>query len=582
LPNDFKLISATSDLKIIYKDNHYFTILNPGRHFLTFESFTDINVDKINIQNLVSETDSEIWSIQNNPKIRQFNITGASQIDSKQVKIPQNWKNIPSWYVQKELSLTTESQGISLNSPLNFQVNKKSWYGFNDDKIYSLDQIETNNNNNRELTFSKNNDFSIQSVNLNNQYQLILEKNKSPIVVIPQGDLKIQILTESSVKKEIPLKILDGNYIVNQWKLNLAPRFRLVFASNSSAEPNNYRYNVSNYWITNWNLYSVFSLFVLLISLHKLMGKYVAIVGFLSFLFFSQFSSIFWSAWLLIVLNHSFIKYIPEKYSSFKSSSRILALLSVYLLIVFTVDFTFKEIQSINHYSLDYLSNDLSSFYTIMFLSLIFPLMLIVKKILNNNKPTRHYQKTTSILFLIFILWLGWIAYNDSTSTMFGSSAKNTYVNAPASAPNAISDKIETNQGLEEDSSQAALAGGSISKSITNSPGMKKEMIKEIKSNFVNEKIQVGRSIPQWNYDNVINLKVKNNNSSTLWIASPWLVNLTGVFQIILLLLLIFHLVIYNFINYNKNEWFQKIPKKFLNNPITNDFIKHSQGDSNE
>jgi len=150
LPENFKLSELNSDLKITFKDNHYYATINSGSHFINFSSFSNSPVDTISVLGLVNESENEIWSIQKNNNIRNMDVSNVSIVDSQQVNVPQEWTKLPSYFVKDKLIITTSQQGMSFNTNLKVNAQRNSFFGFND-KVYSFDNINVENNNSKEL-----------------------------------------------------------------------------------------------------------------------------------------------------------------------------------------------------------------------------------------------------------------------------------------------------------------------------------------------------------------------------------------------------------------------------------------------
>lgn len=543
LPENFKLSELNSDLKITFKNNHYYATINSGSHFINFSSFSNSPVDTISVLGLVNESENEIWSIQKNNNIRNMDVSNVSIVDSQQVNVPQEWTKLPSYFVKDKLIITTSQQGMSFNTNLKVNAQRNSFFGFND-KVYSFDNINVENNNSKELKF---NNIDLQSVYFNKP-KMILKDGNNPYVLLNEQDNNGKIYFDSNLGEAIPSQLSD-NYFVQSWNTFFTPRTELIWAKNATVSS-------YNFWFNSWNLYSLFSLSILIIAIYKMLGKETAFIALFSLISFYENNSVFWLLWLLLIISFAFNKYLPEKYTNFKNNFNYINLLGTSVTILFSFKFLFNEIFSILHPNL---SQKVS--FDIYYVFSFFLVSFLIWKFINAFLTKSKNSLTKKFIFgfiLLFIL----IAINSMFSTMKSSivgsrynslnsmdSNNQAYMSAPAPAT------MEPRE-LSNESSKMEMADKLIE--------VKKEA-KIIKRDLVQEKTQIGHEILQVNNLHQYTIIPKNEQVDFI-VAKPWLVNLYGLLQSAFLILLSYLLFIYNLILFRKGQLFKKLPLILQNN----------------
>lgn len=591
LPSNFKLTQINSDLKVIFKDNHYYATLVPGTHFINFQSFANQEISSFSVKDLVLNTDSEIWSIQKNNNIRNIDIKSVSVVDPKQVSVPQEWIQLPAYMVSDKLDIISSQQGLSLNTDLKINARRNTVFGFND-TVYTLDNIVLENQNSKELKF--NSGVSLQSISLS-QPKMILKEKDQNYILLNASDKNGTIQFDTPKGHDIVSQLADS-YYVDSWNAGFIPRTDLIWATNAKVTS-------SDFWFNAWNLYSLFSLSVLIIALYKLVGKEAAIFALFSLVSFYYNNSVFWIFWILLVISYAFNKYLPEKYINFKRNTNHISLIGTFLVVLFSLEFVFNEIFSIMHANVSHrlYFSPMSSLITIVVLFIAYNLFI---KIMNRHSQTGK-KKRGWIIWLIIGLILLSLPYFFSVSrtTTVGAGAYSSGINTStlrsiddyAAAPAAVAPAapvIQSSSQIGMDASDihtVEVPGASnnpeyrdkmasldevtrrqaeekAKKEMLNSSRMLAKPKANIVRNVAQEKVQVGHSFVEINSLHSYSLTPSNKDSVHFYIANKWLVNLYGIIQSIFLLLLAYILVIYNLFIFKKNDILEKLPSCFSNN----------------
>lgn len=563
IPKNFNLNKLNTDLKVFYKDNQYIVQLTPGQHFLEFEAYAPQNITEISTKGLINNIDKEIWSIQTTPEIRQINIQGAEQIDPKQVNIPSEWMNLPTWLVKNDLQIKTEKRGVSLNSPLDISVNRTSWYGFNHDKLTILDRLDMTNKDHQFISIN-NDKINIDFIKVNEIPQLIVLKENKPTILLPMGGLNISTQGTFTIKDKIPTYNFEGNNRMNNWEFNLAPRYRLLATTGT---------NSSGSWKDSWNLYSMFFLALTVFAFYRLTGKHIALLAALSIVVFQGTNVFSWIVWIPLLLIMAILKYLPIKHEFIHKYLKKLGLLLWLMTLIAIVWFVPQELRAIINPSSDSMKDQ---FFYVSLIPDILSVLAYLLAIYFIYKMCAVFKqrKLLALGFLIASLFTLSIPalFSTSKGTVFGTGNVGTTLSGsslrvldgdatPAMAP---APRAENAPFMAKSSPIAPQI------SIMNSQTMVQEERK-----ISDEKVQVGSGTPNWEWrGHKFNIDIKKSAKEVkFYIASPLWVNVMGVIQIILLLTLSYNLGIYMIYVYGKKEWTKYIPSYLINNSLTKAFI---------
>ena len=341
LPENFNLLQIDSPLSVIQKEDGFYVNLVSGEHTIRFNSYSFNNLSSINTKNLIKDSQTEYWSIQNNLNIRQTEIKSANSVDPKQAFIPNEWRSLPAFSVKEKIDIQTIRRGLNLQNNLSYVAQRKSWYGFNEEKMTHFDNMNFSNNGKSFMTF----DSSIlpKEVTINNQAQMIVEHEKKQGIVLKQGNyagtLQSQTTTEFS-----NTFISDSKQQLGSWNLTIAPRHRLIHVSGVD--------KAINSWSYNWNLYTIFAIFLISLSFYKLFGIPLAILSFSSIFLFQSNPFLAWTFWPALLLMMALLKVLPEK-NNFTNLVKISASMTLIVISFIFVQFTVEETRYIINPSLE-------------------------------------------------------------------------------------------------------------------------------------------------------------------------------------------------------------------------------------
>lgn len=543
IPDNFENIQANSDLKITYNNNdkNYSIYVTSGNHYINFKSISKDKLSVINVDKLVNQTKFEIWTINNNNNIRNIEIKDVKAINENSVEIPDRWKGLPTYYVNKEIKFNEIQQGIDVKNKNNIQVTRETYLTYHN-KIYNQDNIQILNKLDNEYVFNR--DIKLDYFKCNNDKYKMIYQDKYPYVLLNPQERMCSVSFQST--KEIPTK-LNNDYNITNWNISLPLRNELLWVENAEIKSN-------NYWLNAWNLYSLFSLSILIISLYRLIGKEVATIALISFISFYNNNSIFWIFWILLIISYAANQYIPEKYNKIKNQLNGFNIIGTVLVLLYSINFMYIEIYSIIHPNVYKVSIINSINEIIKFIIGLILIIIMCKAVLKLFKYSFNVKYSFKLLFILTATYisLNLIDVNNINNNFYNYNIRQNLttegamIGAIPASPTSISPMLKKVEMLD---SIERVSGSSANESIS------------LERN-IEENVQVGNNyngdfLPHKKYT----IENKNGKDVKLIIANKCIVNTYTILQIIFLLILSYVFIIYNillsknskYINYIEN-----------------------------
>jgi hypothetical protein len=571
LPEGFDFNVANSSLRIEKKDDGFWAKLTPGEHEINIESFILKNIDTVNVKGLIPQAKSEIWSLEQINNIRQIDANASQQVDPKQALVPNQWANLPAFLVKDNFNYKTTHRGIEENNDVRVGVTRKSFYGFNDNKMFHLDTLNIENKG-RQFLSKTNDDLLSESFSVNNVNQVLVNSENKTGVIIPKGNFVAQTQSTSE-KTSFNAKAWEGDTTINYWGINLAPRMKMVAITGDNITS-------TGTWFDHWNLYSIFSVFIIVLAFFKLFGKTTATMAFIGLLMFpgEVFS---WILWLTILLTLGLLKVLPESDDGkFSRIVKVVSSISFGVFVFYTIDFIKTEIQLIINPSLETISQKLHIINNQNFFTHLITLLLIwwvFGLFINKNQKETKVKKVKLSEVIMFTIISAFCLslpsfLNTGRETVFGSASNESIDGMQIRNMKGIDNNtVMPNEAELDIAVPASPAQSSIA--MMDSYRAKEYSKKEIENNIIIKKAQIGSGVPNWTFKgNSYQVKSKgeitNTDKVNLYIAPVWLVNIFSIVQISFLLstLFLFGLGLINLSN--KKDWFNKLPLAVRENKL--------------
>ncbi|MBV1878797.1 MAG: hypothetical protein KUG79_14240 [Pseudomonadales bacterium] len=236
-----------------------------GEHSIRLLSRFDTDVSSLNI-----ETRADPWpkfetlSFKAETDIRQLRITGAQGIDTSQISLPPEWRNLPTYQMNNDsrLQLTTEYRGDQTPPANQLQVQRNLWLDFDGTGITSQDLI--NGQMYRDWRLDAQPDTQVGSATVANEPVLITTDKGNQGIEIRSPEINLKAVT----------RILNPEYFsaigwqsrADTWRatLHLPPGWRVLHAQGVDS--------IRGSWISQWDLWDIFLLLIIVAASYRLLG----------------------------------------------------------------------------------------------------------------------------------------------------------------------------------------------------------------------------------------------------------------------------------------------------------------------
>lgn len=592
LPDEFEFVQAFSSLSIEKKENGFWLKLLAGDHEVNIESYLLKDINKIQTKDLISLVGNEIWSIEQISNVRQIDTLASQQLDPKQALVPNEWRHLPAFYVKDQIEIKTSRRGINESKSLKVNINRKSWFGFEKNKMTHLDELHIENEGTQFFS-QKSLLFKPEDFKINGENQVIVKEKDQVGVLVPQGSFQAQSQS-SSQGLTVPAQFWEGTNKIQRWEINLAPRMRLLGVSGPV--------KTTGTWIDSWNLYKVFSVFIVCLVFYKLFGWRMAAMAFSGLIIFQAAEVFSWGLWLSLLFVLGLLRVLPSD-----STSNLAKLIKLIGFVCFAY-FAFKASLFILQEAHYIVNPSLEAYHTFSnrinfersmsssvvevlgfvcyIVAIIFGIMSIIKlfKSIKDSKKTPISQFFVMFICSIFLFSVPSFL-SVSKEAVFGAGSSNVMpgqaiVAAPMVAPEmaqansaidaVVEDKEQSENNLKRKQIEEMQRGLSVS-SISAKQVQSQNIVK--RENIIGKKVQVGSGIPSWNsigsyYDKYViysNENIEENETIKLWIVPVWLVNIGSIVQIMMLLSTLFIFAVSLLYMYKYEFWINKIPLSIKN-----------------
>lgn len=261
---DFLAYSYSSQLPLrLHKQSSLAIQVKPGTWTFKVTSRAQSSLSTINY---FSKADNEIWVFEQDLALQQVQASSAQSIDPSQTMMPQAWRKLPAFYMQKGSVLTMNLKKRGNNTPPanNLSLNKKLWLDFSGRGFTIEDTIQGQMNRGWRLNSAPL--ITPGRVTLNNQPQLITRSDDAKAgVEIKNGRFKL--IAESRIENQInhiPASGWMEDFKSLKATLYLPPGWSIFYAEGID--------KLSRSWVNQWTLLDLFQTLLFSIIFYRLWG----------------------------------------------------------------------------------------------------------------------------------------------------------------------------------------------------------------------------------------------------------------------------------------------------------------------
>lgn len=271
--------------------------VRPGEFSLRLQARYDTDTESIALPPVSgSWPELEYFSFSRDTTLRQFRISGANSVDTSQIQLPPEWRELPTYRLDREtrLQLTTEFRGDHSPSANQLQQQRQLWLDFNGKGMTARDRISGRMS--QEWRLNTAFDFDLGRATVDGQAVLITQDAEREGIEIRSGAINVDAV--GRIDNIDGFSAVGWSARADQWSatLNLPPGWRLLHVAGIDS--------VSGSWISGWDLWDIFLLLIIVAVSRKMLGMKVAVLAGLSFLIamHERSSPVFYLPALLILL----------------------------------------------------------------------------------------------------------------------------------------------------------------------------------------------------------------------------------------------------------------------------------------
>ncbi|MDR1694464.1 MAG: acyltransferase [Lactobacillaceae bacterium] len=271
IPQNFSLSSINSSLSIyVQKNGDLIAEVKPG--YSNVDIMLRQNNDSLDFVLDNSPVEQEIWVFESDKSRRVIQAPlSLHSVQTQNVPMPSEWKRLPAYEVNKNQSFTLKAISYDNKNLDSLVLNRNIKLSF-DGSFYSIqDNINADFKEDGRLLLKPPFKFYSSSINSEPQAITYTSQNKEPGIEVRKGQVNITNVLRVENEKSIPAAGYDREFNNVSWNLELAPGYKLFYASGVDT--------VSNSWVSNWNLLSVFIVALLTVCFFYLFGFARAFLG---------------------------------------------------------------------------------------------------------------------------------------------------------------------------------------------------------------------------------------------------------------------------------------------------------------
>lgn len=211
--------------------------------------------------------DTEVWVYRASPSDRLTEITGARQIDPRQVRLPKDWANLPAYEVTADVPFTIKTlrRGDPDPEPDSLSLSRDFWLDFDGEGLTVRDQITGKMTSGWRLSADEG--FDLGRVTIDGKPQFITrlpgQSRNGVEVRLGQLNLSAESRFEGS-SSEVPAIGWGRDFQRVEARLHLPPGYQVLTVSGVD--------NVPASWLQRWTLYDVFLVLIVTLGVGKLWG----------------------------------------------------------------------------------------------------------------------------------------------------------------------------------------------------------------------------------------------------------------------------------------------------------------------
>ena len=250
---------------------------------------------------------SEIWVFDARPELRVVEIEKLNAIDASQTNLPENWKNLPAYKINRGQAMVFKviRRGDPEPEPNQLSIMRKLWLDF-DGKGYTVNDT-INGKMTRGWRLNALAETRLGKVTLDGNNQLITQQAGTDKQGVEVRKGMLMLSADSRIAGDIDAMSAVGweqGFRNVSAELNLPPGWRLLAATGVD--------NVPDSWISRWTLLDLFLVLITALATARLWNYYWGALALITLVIIWHEAGAPHYVWLNILAATALLRVLPE------------------------------------------------------------------------------------------------------------------------------------------------------------------------------------------------------------------------------------------------------------------------------
>ncbi len=209
--------------------------------------------------------EQEVWVFQADPSLRLTEISGVPSVDSRQTRLPKEWRRYPAYLLtgKQTLKLKTLQRGGASPEPNRLRLQRAMWMDF-DGKGYTFqDRLTGTMTRGWRLVSSPELQLGAVSIEGEPQFITTLEGGQDQGVEVRRGQIQVEATSRYSASlSQLPVSGWKHDFQAVDTYLYLAPGWKLFSAQGAD--------NLPHTWLQSWTLLDLFLVLIIAVAIARL------------------------------------------------------------------------------------------------------------------------------------------------------------------------------------------------------------------------------------------------------------------------------------------------------------------------
>ncbi len=207
----------------------------------------------------------EVWVFKSNPALRLAEISGVPAIDSRQTRLPDEWRSLPAYLMDanKTMRLKTLQRGSASPEPNRLRLRRAMWMDFDGGGYTINDHITGTMSRGWRLVSAP--ELQLGSARMDAQAQFIttLAGGKDTGIEVRRGKINLEAASRyTDSLSSLPASGWKHDFQRVNTTLFLAPGWKLFSAYGSD--------NLPRTWLQSWTLLDIFLVLIIAVAITRL------------------------------------------------------------------------------------------------------------------------------------------------------------------------------------------------------------------------------------------------------------------------------------------------------------------------